>query len=91
MYLNCNIPLNWEKGFYQYANRMAHLYFLRNLCKVDAYLLFVYFLNDASHIPTTKAEFLGALTLQKRLMGLTNHHLEKYVLEIYIDVNGIGK
>ena len=91
IFLNCSIPLNWETGFYQYANRMAHLYFLRHSCKVDAYLLFVYFLNDTSHIPTAKEQWLCALELQKRLMGLTKHHLKKYVLEIYIDVNGIDK
>ena len=31
---------------YQYANRLAHLYSLRQMNDIDAYLVFVYFLND---------------------------------------------
>jgi len=33
----------WDSPFYQYANRLAHLYFLRQLNGLDAYLLFLYF------------------------------------------------
>ena len=42
------------KGFYQSANRLAHLYLLRELNDVSAYLVFVYFVNDHTHIPTTR-------------------------------------
>jgi len=35
----------WLQGFYQYANRLAHLYFLREIAKVDAILVLVYFLK----------------------------------------------
>ena len=88
-YLNCTSSLNWESGFYQYANRIAHLYFLRCLCKVDAYMVFVYFLNDKDHIPTSKQEWDGAINLQKRLMGLSQHKLKRYVAEVFIDVSEI--
>lgn len=36
---------DWTREFYQYANRLAHLYFLRSH-GVDAELVFLYFLND---------------------------------------------
>jgi hypothetical protein len=36
---------NWLSGFYQYANRLAHLHFLRAHA-VDAHLVGVYFLGD---------------------------------------------
>jgi len=85
-YLRCKDSQLWENGFYQYVNRLAHLYFLRNIGKVDAYLIFVYFLNDPTHIPTSRQQWTGALELQKRLLGLKNHRLRRYVTEIFIDV-----
>lgn len=36
---------DWTARYYQYANRLAHLQFLRER-GVDAHLVFVYFLND---------------------------------------------
>ena len=33
----------WESGFYQYANRFAHLYYLREINQLDAYLVFLNF------------------------------------------------
>ena len=85
-YLRCKNSELWEKGFYQYVNRLAHLYFLRDICKVDACLIFVYFLNDPTYLPASREEWAGALELQKRLLGLKNHRLRRYVTEIFIDV-----
>ena len=34
---------SWESPFYQYANRLAHLYYLNALNRKQAYLLFLYF------------------------------------------------
>jgi hypothetical protein len=88
-YLNCTSLINWESGFYQYANRIAHLYFLRNLCDIDAYMIFMYFLNDNTHISTSKEAWDGSLQLQKKLLGLTNHKLQQYVVDVFIDVKNI--
>lgn len=88
-YLNCKSPLNWESGLYQYSNRIAHLYFLRCLCKVEAYMIFIYFLDDHTHIPTSKQEWTGAIYLQKQLMGLKRHKLQRYVVDVFLDVNEI--
>ena len=84
-HLRCKESELWEKGFYQYVNRLAHLYFLRKICKVDAFLVFVYFLNDPTHIPTSEEQWAGALELQKSLLGLKNHRLKKFVAEIFVD------
>jgi hypothetical protein len=46
-YLRSNTPADWTQIFYQYANRLAHLYFLRVKNDVDAYLLMLYFYNDS--------------------------------------------
>lgn len=76
----------WTKGFYQYANRIAHLYFMREIAGVDAFLVFIYFLNDETHIPTTKEQWLGMLEIQERLMGLSNHKLQQFIVKSFIDI-----
>ena len=89
VFLNCKSNIDWMTTFYQYANRIAHLYFLRNLCRVDAYLVFVYFLHDFTHIPTSKDKWCGAIKLQKQLMGLTRHGMQSHIGEVFIDVRDI--
>jgi len=86
-FLNATSGQNWINGFYQYANRISHLYFLREICRVNAYLIFVYFCNDSTHIPTNHDQWEGALKVQKNLMTLNRHKLQKYVIEIFIDIN----
>ena len=44
---------SWTAGSYQAANRLAHLYFLREICQVPAYLVFVLFTDDPLHQPTS--------------------------------------
>ena len=52
-----------SSAFYQYANRLAYLYFLRELNGIDAFLVFLYFLNakemsaDNTLVPRTKREW----------------------------------
>ena len=63
-FLGVKSHLDWSTPFYQYTNRLAHLYFLRELNKLPAYLVFVYFINDPDmHGPSTKEEWQGALKL----------------------------
>jgi hypothetical protein len=88
-FLGNNSLLPWSKGFYQYANRIAHLFFLRQIAKVDAILVFIHFENDYTHIRTSRETWQGALSLQKRLMGLSRHKLQKFVQEVFIDVKEI--
>jgi hypothetical protein len=45
----------WQRPYYQYANRLAHLYFMRELNQLDAYLLFVNF-ADAPDVPSPCSE-----------------------------------
>lgn len=83
-YLKCKPSIDWSTGLYQYANRIAHLYFLRHLNKINAYLIFVSFVNDTTHITTSREAFEGALQLEKNLLGLSKHKLTKYIAEIFI-------
>jgi hypothetical protein len=87
-FLEVESLLDWGTPFYQYTNRLAHLYFLRELNKLPAYLVFVYFLNDPNmNGPSTKEEWQGALKLMKTLLGLSRHKLSKYMVDIFVDVN----
>ena len=45
-YLKLNPDIDLSKGFYQYSNRLAHLYLLRELNDIPAYLVFVYGKRD---------------------------------------------
>jgi hypothetical protein len=85
-YLKLNPYVDLSKGFYQYSNRLAHLYLLRKLNGIPAYLVFVYFINDHTHIPTSKEEWKGALELMHILLGTHKHRLQKYVIDVFVDV-----
>jgi len=85
-YLNLKPGIDLTKGFYQYSNRLAHLYLLRVLNNIPAYQVFVYFLNDHTHIPTSLEEWNGALQLMHSILGTHKHKLSKYVFEVFIDI-----
>jgi hypothetical protein len=90
-WLNCREPrVDWKCGFYQYANRLAHLYFLREKAhKEGSYLVFLYFVEDSSHIPTSRDAWNSALKLQKKLMGLSAGSLVGKAIEVFINTNDI--
>jgi len=90
-YLKVNNKIDWSGIFYQYTNRLAHLYFLRVLNELPANLIFVYFIGDDSVSgPKSVEEWNAALTVMKRYLGLTTHKLAKYTVEVFVDVKQIG-
>lgn len=88
---NKNHNVDWSSYFYQYTNRLAHLYYLRIKNNIPAYLVFVYFINDKTvDGPETKEEWLGALKLLHGYLGLKkNHKLHDYILDVFIDIENI--
>jgi hypothetical protein len=66
---------SWESPFYQYANRLAHLYYLNALNRQRAYLLFLHF-AEAPDVPEpcTVAQWEGAERLTKKCLGLPKGH-----------------
>jgi hypothetical protein len=85
-FLNSNVEVDWSRGFYQYANRLAHLYLLRQN-DLPAYLVFVYFLNDSEMSgPATIDQWKGAIELLHTYLGITRHKLQKYTADVFIDV-----
>ncbi len=89
-WLTCRRPMvDWKCGFYQYANRLAHLYFLRENAGKEAYLIFLYFIDDFTHISTSYEAWNSALKLQRKLMGLSAKTLTNEVIDIFISTNEI--
>jgi hypothetical protein len=55
-WLGVRPDVDWLGRLYQSANRLAYLYFLREIGKVDAFLVNVYFTGDP-HSPTTREQW----------------------------------
>lgn len=87
-FLGVNNDIDWAGTFYQYTNRLAHLYFLRSK-GVEAYLVNTYFTGDKSvDGPATKEEWMAALIVVNKYLGIGNRHkLKKYCADIFIDVS----
>lgn len=86
-YLNSTTEIDWSSRFYQYTNRLAHLFFLRELNQLPAYLIFVYFMNDLKmYGPKTIDEWKGALKLLHSYLGIGRHQLQKFITDIFVDV-----
>jgi len=86
-FLNANPQIDWSHSFYQYANRLAHLYLLRQN-QLPAYLVFVYFINDLEMKgPTTIEEWKGAIKLLHSYWGIGRHKLQNFITEVFIDVS----
>jgi len=85
-YLSIDSTIDWTGTFYQYVNRIAHLYYLREKNQIKAHLLFIYFINDVTvHEPKTKDEWLGAIQTMECYLGLAKKHkLRKYIHDIFI-------
>jgi len=88
-YLNSRVNAAWSESFYQYTNRLAHLYLLRKN-ELPAYLVYVYFLNDVEmEGPATFYEWEGAIELLNSCLGIGRHKLQKFITNVYIDVHAL--
>ena len=86
-FLLSSSPHDWSGTFYQYTNRLAHLYLLRELNGVPAHLVLLYFINAADvHGPSSREEWEGALRLLHRVLGVGRHKLSPYVIDAFVDV-----
>ena len=78
---------DWTGTFYQYTNRLAHLYFLREVNRLPAWLVSVLFVGDTEMKgPATSAEWHSALEVVHGALGIRRHRLRRYMLEVYLDV-----
>ncbi|MGF1660165.1 MAG: hypothetical protein ACFCUS_12125 [Rubrimonas sp.] len=81
---------DWTAGFYQYANRLAHLRFLRAR-GVDARLLLIGFLNDAEmRGPSTPDAWAAAYGAADAALGLPPRHaLSDAIHHVHPDVTDL--
>jgi hypothetical protein len=77
----------WTKGFYQLANRLAHLHFLRKN-GVKAWLVLTNFIGDADmQGPSSEAEWIAAYQVVWHVLGARkDHSLSPFTIDIYPDV-----
>jgi len=68
-WLQVSRTANWKGDFYQSANRIAHLYFFRQVLQIPAWLVNVYFTDDP-HSPTSRGAWEAILQEVKATMGL---------------------
>lgn len=83
--------VSWSGIFYQYTNRLAHLYLLRSLNGIRAHLVYVYFTNARDVGPTSREQWEGAIKVVVTYLGLGRHKLGRYVHHIFLDVDEITK
>lgn len=77
---------NWLSPYYQYTNRLAHLYLLREVNRLDAHLVHVCFLNDRQMGgPATDAEWKRALKDVHEALGLPDRPIPG-LCHVMIDV-----
>ena len=92
-YLAPRSTADWTHTFYQYANRLAFLYFLRRMNKLPARLVFVYFVNARDvNGPSSRAEWEAALTLMYAALGLPKRHrLSPFIHNVFIDAGALER
>lgn len=77
----------WGRSFYQYANRLAHLRWLRDQ-GVDAKLVLVGFVND-DEMPgkTSREAWEAAFVVADYVLGLSGRHaLSRHIVHVHPDV-----
>ncbi len=93
-FLRAGNRADWTKCFYQYANRLAHLYLLEELNKVPAALVFVYFVGDTT-VPGRKPvsregwEAANDLALNHLAVRPNAPWMRENVFDVFIDVNDL--
>lgn len=89
-HMNATPATSWTGPLYQYTNRLAHLYFLRAVNEVPAWLVNCYFVGDDDMGgPATEDEWKAALRVVKRLLGIRAHPLSRYAIDVFIPVTEI--
>lgn len=76
----------WSSIFYQYANRLAHHYFLREVNGVPGVLAFLYFVNADDMLgPMSEEEWRGAARLIHAVLGLPADLRTHGVFDVFLD------
>jgi hypothetical protein len=82
----------WTGTYYQYANRLACVWFLREN-DIDARLVFIYFTGDTfpdeTPCPATEAQWKNLLEARRLTLGLPlEHALSPFEHDVFLPVRG---
>ena len=80
---------DWLGPYYQFANRLSHIYFLRERAGIDAWLVNLCFVNDETRHPTSKEDWKTGLELAKKKLGLKDEVINKYVADVFLDASDL--
>jgi hypothetical protein len=87
-YFKASQATSWAGSYYQYGNRLAHLFFLRKH-GIDAHLVLLYLIGDQSlSLPATRSDWTSAIEMAHGALGLTAHI--EAVHEVFIDVKDLA-
>lgn len=77
---------DWSIHFYQYANRLAHQYFFREINNIKSTLVFLYFLNADDMLgPMSEDEWHGASRLIHAVLGVPKDLRCHGVFDVFLD------
>jgi len=88
--LGANPKAHWSEAFYQYSNRLAHLWFLRSN-GVNAKMVFVSFVGDHEmHGPESELEWTAVFKAADYVLGLPKRHeLSNHIIHVYPNVRSL--
>lgn len=88
-YIGVKPDIDWTGTYYQYLNRLAHLYFLRVCHDIPAYLVMVYFIGDTTvDGPSSQKQWETAIEKMHKTLGIPeNHPLGPYIIDMFIHVD----
>jgi hypothetical protein len=76
----------WSNLFYQYANRLAHQYFLKQINGKPSILVFLYFVNADDMLgPMSEDEWHGAARLIHAVLGIPRDLKPHGVFDVFLD------
>jgi hypothetical protein len=76
----------WSNLFYQYANRLAHQYFLKRVNDLPSVLVFLYFVNADDMLgPMSEEEWHGAVRLIHAALGVPKDLRPYGVFDAFVD------
>ena len=81
------LAADWMGTYYQYANRLAHLYLLRACNGIEAYLVFLYFTGAVEvQGPSKRGEWTEPILAAHEALQLGQGPLTPFVIELFVDV-----
>jgi hypothetical protein len=87
--LSAPVKSDWTRQYYQYANRLAHLTFLREH-GVNAWLVFVYFYGDSDmRGPASVAEWANRLGAVHTYLGYQGDLRSRGVVNVFLPVEAL--